>query len=132
MPGPIHQEVTIAASPARLYEAFLDATQFSAATGAPAEIDRAPGGAFSCFGGAITGRTVELVPNQRIVQAWRVVSWPEGAYSIVRFALSADGNGSRLVLDHAGFAEEEREHLDVGWPKQYWEPLRHYLASRDA
>ena len=48
----------------------------------PAEINREAGGAFSLFKGHIIGRNVELIPNQRIVQAWRVVTWPEGAYSI--------------------------------------------------
>jgi activator of HSP90 ATPase len=82
MPTAIHKEVDFKASPQRIYEALLDAKQFSAFSGAPAEIDRNPGGAFSCFGGVITGRSVELVPNKRIVQAWRVKMWPEGLYSM--------------------------------------------------
>ena len=85
MPKAIHKEVDFKASPQRVYEALLDGKQFSAFSGAPAEIDRNPGGAFSCFGGIITGLSVELVPNKRIVQAWRVKMWPEGLYSIVAF-----------------------------------------------
>src|SRR6266576_5820899 len=77
----IHQEIDFTASPQRLYEALLDAKQFAAFSGRPAEINRDAGGAFSLFDGHIIGRNVELVPNQRIVQAWRTVDWPEGAYS---------------------------------------------------
>jgi activator of HSP90 ATPase len=67
----IHQEVNFKASPARMYEALLDAKQFSEFTRDRAEIQRQPGGSFQLFGGRIVGRNIELVPNQRIVQAWR-------------------------------------------------------------
>jgi len=133
MSEPIHQEVDIAASPQGVYEALTDPKQFSAFTGAPAEIDRQAGGAFSCFGGIITGRNIELVPNKRIVQAWRVKIWPDGLYSIVSFELQPDGPRTRVVLTHDGFPPDMRAHLngegtDGGWHRQYWEPLRKYLS----
>jgi uncharacterized protein YndB with AHSA1/START domain len=71
MTNKIRQEVTFATSSQRVYETLTDAKQFSAFSGEPAEIDAKAGGAFSCFGGMITGRNVELKPGQRIVQAWR-------------------------------------------------------------
>jgi uncharacterized protein YndB with AHSA1/START domain len=72
MPNAIHQEVEFMVPPGRVYEALLDAKQFSQFSGgAPAEIDAREGGTFSCFGGMITGRNIELRGNQRIVQAWR-------------------------------------------------------------
>jgi activator of HSP90 ATPase len=40
---------------------------------------------FKCFGGQITGRIIELVPNRRIIQVWHVAMWPEGVYSVVKF-----------------------------------------------
>lgn len=128
----IHKEAFLNASPQRVYEALLDAKQFSAFSGAPAEIDRQEGAAFSCFGAFISGRLIELVPNRRIVQAWRVKMWPEGVYSIVTFELRADGSGTRLTLVHKGFPDEMRAHLngdtpDGGWNRQYLEPLERYL-----
>ncbi len=129
MSKPIHQEVVFQASPRRVYEALTDAKHFSAFSGgAPAEISREAGGPFSCFGGQITGRTIELVPNQRVVQAWRAGNWNDGIYSIARFELKGEGAETRLVFDHAGFPEEQRSHLEGGWPAMYWEPLRKYLA----
>jgi activator of HSP90 ATPase len=130
----IHQEITLKASPGRVYDVLLDSKRFSEFTGgAPAEINREAGGSFSCFGGVITGRTIELVPNRRIVQAWRVINWPEGIYSIVKFELQSQGSETRLVMDHIGFPDELRAHLngeerEGGWHRQYWEPLRKYLA----
>jgi activator of HSP90 ATPase len=83
MSNSIRQEVNIKASPQRVYDTLLDGKRFSEFTGAPAEIDAKSGGTFSCFGGVITGRNIELLPNERIVQAWRVAVWPDGHYSIV-------------------------------------------------
>ena len=126
----IHQEVTIDASPERVYQALTDAKQFTELSGgAAAEITPEAGGAFSAFGGMIEGRNVELVPNRRIVQEWRVANWEPGVYSLVRFELQPEGTGTRLVFDHSGFPEGEREHLASGWHQQYWEPLRRYLAA---
>jgi hypothetical protein len=66
----IRQEVVLEANPKRIYETLLDAKRFSEFTGgAPAAIASEAGGAFSSFNGMITGRNVELIPNQRIVQA---------------------------------------------------------------
>ena len=129
MSEPIHQVVVIRAAPQRVYDALLDASEFSAFTGgAPAKIHGQEGGAFSCFGGRITGRNVELKPARRIVQAWRAGNWPDGTYSIVRFEIEADGTGTKLTLDHAGFPPDNADHLESGWHKMYWEPLKNYLA----
>jgi len=126
---PIHQEVDFKASPQRVYKALLDSRQFSAFTGNPAQIHAEAGGAFSCFGGRVVGRNIEVIPNQRVVQAWRLTEWPEGVYSVARFELKAQGSGTRLIFDHVGFAAEDREHLDQGWHQMYWDPLRKYLGE---
>ena len=123
----IHQEIELSASPQKLYEALLDSKQFTEFSGRPAEINREVGGAFSLFKGHIIGRNVELVPDERIVQAWRVVTWPEGAYSIVRFELKPQGSGTHLVFDHIGFPEGLRDHLAEGWEENYWSLLKKYL-----
>jgi activator of HSP90 ATPase len=124
----IHQEVDFKAPPARLYEALLDSKQFSTFSGMPAEINREAGGKFSLFNGHIIGRNLELVPNQRVVQGWRVVTWEEGIYSIVRFELKAQGAGTHLVFDHTGFPEGKKEHLAEGWKQNYWEKLQKYFG----
>lgn len=124
----IHQEVKFEASPDRVYQALTDSAEFAALTGGAAEISREAGGAFSCFGGMITGRQIELVPNQRVVQAWRVGNWDEGFYSITRFELHPEGKGTKLIFDHTGYPEAEETHLASGWNAQYWERLKKHLS----
>lgn len=124
----LHYDVEFTATPQRIYELLLDSGQFAALTGLPAEIDAREGGAFSMFGGQIVGRNVELVPNLRIVQAWRPASWAPGIYSIVKFELAMQGSRARLMLDHTGFPEGLAEHLDRGWDEHYLKPMAKLLG----
>jgi activator of HSP90 ATPase len=137
----IHQEPVFKASRKRVYEALTDAKQFEKvvqlsaamksgmAPGAkPAEISREAGGAFSLFGGYVTGRQIELVPNEQIVQVWRAGGWDPGIYSIARFALVEQGTGTKIMFDHTGFPKGDAEHLAAGWKMNYWEPLERFLG----
>jgi len=125
----LHQEIELKAAPQRVYEILLDSKQFAAFTAMPAEIDPKPGGALSMFGGMIVGRNIELIPNQRIVQAWRSAGWDPGVYSVVKFDLKAGGPGTILVLDHSGFPQGAFDHLDPGWYTRYWDPLKKDLGK---
>lgn len=136
----IHQEIVFKASPKRIYDALTDAQQFQKVellsgamksldlTNKPAEISRESGGAFTIFGAYIVGRQIELVPNQRLVQAWREISWDPGVYSITKFELKEQGSGTKLIFDHTGFPVGAGEHLAAGWKSHYWEPLEKFLA----
>jgi activator of HSP90 ATPase len=124
----IEQSISIKASAAKVYDALTSADQFSKVTGAPAEIASEEGGAFLMFGGEINGRHLELKPGQRIVQAWRVTNmWPEGVYSVVRFDLAESDGETTLTLTHTGYPDNDTEHLEPGWHKMYWNPLKTYL-----
>jgi activator of HSP90 ATPase len=93
-----------------------------------AQISSETGGAFTIFGGHIVGRQIELVPNVRIVQAWRPVDWEPGIYSLARFDLAREGLGTRLVFAHSGFPKGQAEHLAQGWRANYWQPLETFLS----
>lgn len=138
----IRQEWVFQTSPKRVYEALTDAQQFdkvmrlsaamrAMATGTrPAEISRDAGGAFSIFGGYVTGLQIELVPVRRIVQVWRSQSWKPGDFSIAKFEIVEQGAGSKIVLEHRGFPDGTSQHLAVGWRENYMEPMQQYLNMR--
>jgi activator of HSP90 ATPase len=131
----IHQEISFNASPERLYKVLLSSSEFSASTkksfenftATSATIDPVAGGTFTLFDGHIIGRILELVPNQRIVEAWRVVDWPAGIYSIAKFELIPEGSGTKIIFDHVGFPQGLKEHLASGWQEHYWGALTKYL-----
>lgn len=124
----IHYEIDFTASPQRLYAAILDQKQFAVFSGMQAAIDPTAGGAFSMFGGMIVGRNIELVPNQRIVQAWRPTHWDAGIYSVVHFEFKPRAAETTLIFDHTGFPAGEYDSLDWGWHNHYWDPLKKFLA----
>lgn len=124
----IHYEIDFHPSPQRLYGTILDQKQFAAFSGMAATIDATPGGAFSQFGGQIVGRTIELVPNRRIVQAWRPTHWDPGIYSIAHFEFKPRAAETTLIFDHTGFPAGEYDHLDWGWNNHYWDPLKKFLV----
>ena len=138
----IHQEVSFSSSPKRIYETLMNADQFqkvilvSAAKTQvdvitkPAQIRPQAGGTFMIFGGYISGRHIELVANQRIVQAWHEKEWEQGVYSIARFELHEGGTGTKLIFDHTGFPAGAGDHLAIGWKINYWEPLKKYLGEK--
>ena len=126
----IHQEENFAVTPHRLYAVLTDEKEFAAATGAPAKIAAGEGGAFSLFGGAIVGRTIELVPDRRVVQAWRDSAWGPGVYSVAKFELNAAGQGTHLVFDQGGYPMSEHASLVSGWHSHYWEPMKKYFATK--
>ncbi|HEY1577983.1 MAG TPA: SRPBCC domain-containing protein [Terracidiphilus sp.] len=136
----IHQEPAFNASAKRVYDALTDTRQFdkvieiggsqkSTALGTePTKISSDVGGPFALFGGHIIGRHLELIPGRRLVQAWRVVDWEQGIYSIARFELKESGTGTKILFDHTGFPIGLAAHLADGWTRHYWEPLRTFLA----
>ena len=138
----IHQEVTFKASKKRIYDALTDEKQFEQVVhlsdamksrmppnAPPTRISTEPGGTFSTFGGLIVGMQIELVPNERIVQAWRPAYWKPGSYSLFKFALADADSGTTLTLDHRGFPDGDAQSLLNGWNKNYWEPLTKFLAQ---
>jgi len=131
----IHQSTYFKVPPAQVYRTLLSSVAFSACTkrsfdvfsASSAKIDSVAGGTFSLFDGHIIGRILELVPDQRIVEAWRVVDWPAGVYSIARFDLNAEGKGTRVIFEHVGFPGGLKEHLSVGWQQHYWDAMTKYF-----
>ena len=127
---PKHQEITFKCKSQRVFEALTNAGQFSELSGKPAEINPESGGNFSCFDGMISGLSIEIVPNKRLVLAWRVGNWEPGVYSIVKLELEETSDTeTKLVFDHTGFPEEHKAHLEKGWYENYWGPMKKYLEA---
>jgi activator of HSP90 ATPase len=136
----IHQEPTINAGRRRVYQALTETKQFDRLIAlsdaarsmpqkpAPTQITGRAGGEFALFGGYITGRFIELVPDDLIVQAWRAGDWGRGIFSIARFELSSEGASTRILFDHTGFPVGQAEHLAQGWYANYWRPLQGLLT----
>ncbi|HMD59860.1 MAG TPA: SRPBCC family protein [Opitutaceae bacterium] len=126
----IRHKVTIGAVPKKVYGALTNEKKHAKFTKAPASISRKVGGAFTCYGGHLTGINLELVPARRIVQSWRAKGWPAGVHSIVSFALSRKAGGkTTLTFTHVGVPDSEFKSINEGWRTFYWRPLKKHLEK---
>ena len=129
MSKPIHQTITFKASPHEVYEALMDSKKHAAFTGGKARISRLVGGAIMAYDDYITGKNIELIPDQKIVQDWRAVDWQEGWFSRVTFDFTATPEGTRLDFTHADVPEGTEEEFTQGWIDNYWEPLKVFFEK---
>jgi activator of HSP90 ATPase len=128
----IEQSVSFRATPAKLYELFMDSGKHSTATGMPAKVSRKVGGKWPAFGGMILGKNLVLIPNRRIVQAWRSSEWKNAdpdSILVVGFEKAAGGD-TTVQLVHVGVPSYDHQGVTQGWVKFYWDPWKAYLAKR--
>ena len=129
----VTQKVTVAATPAQAYAAFLDPRIHAEFTGAPATCSARVGGRFTAWDGYIFGVNRELVKDRRIVQDWQTTEWPEGAEpSRAEFSFTAVEGGTEIRLVHSNVPAEQADDYRQGWIDYYWEPLKAYFARHQA
>ncbi len=118
------------ANPARIYAAWLDSEQHSAMTGGASEIDPRAGGVYHAWDGYISGVTLELEPNRRIVQSWRTVEFPfDDPDSRLEIMLGAVEEGTRLTLKHSAIPAGQGDSYKSGWVDNYFEPMQRYFSQ---
>ncbi|MEP6648123.1 MAG: SRPBCC domain-containing protein [Saprospiraceae bacterium] len=125
----IHLERSYPTTPDAIYKLLINGAKFGDVTGIPGKGGGTEGAFFSIFGDFVTGRQIELVPNERISQAWRMMDWVPGQYSIVRFTFVQEGRHTRFVVDQAGHPEEFHEHISTNWEGFYFRPFEKYFGE---
>ena len=120
------------ASPHEVYELLMDANKFASLSGKKSEISRNIGGAVITYEGFAKAINIELIPDVKIVQAWKggISQWPKDHYSIVVYEFEPQAKGTRLQFTHIGVPDAGYSIIDAGWPNAYWEPMKKALAAR--
>jgi len=120
----------IPARPSEIYEAWLSSEGHAAMTGSAANVDGKVGGKFSAWDGYIFGTTLELTPNQRIVQAWRTSEFPDAAPdSHVEVLLEETAGGTKVTLIHSDMPEHQVDSYRQGWDDFYFKPMKTYFQK---
>lgn len=130
MPYTYRLTSVIPATPQEIYDAWLDSETHSEMTGADATMSDEVGAEVSAWNGDITGRNLELVPGERIVQSWRTSKFDdEHEDSIVTLTLEGTDEGTLLTLVHSNVPEDQKGYEEGGWESNYFEPMRLYFAG---
>ena len=131
MPYAFTLTTTIPASPQEIYEAWLDSAIHSQMTGGEASMSDETDAEVSAWDGYITGRNLELVPGERIVQTWRTTKFSdEHEDSQIVVTLQAVDDGTLLTLEHTNVPDEQKSYEQSGWETHYFDPMKKYFANR--
>ncbi len=114
-----------------LYQAWLDSKQHARFTGAGAKIKADVGGKFSAWDGYILGKTMELIPFQRIVQSWRTTDFPSGCDdSVIDITFQDMKSGSKMTIKHTRIPKGHGQEYKDGWKQFYFKPMKEYFSSK--
>jgi len=120
----------IPAKASDIYEAWLNSEGHTAITGSPAYVDGKAGGKFTAWDGYIFGTTLEVTPNQRIIQSWRTSEFPDDAPdSRVEVLFEEVPGGTKITLTHSDMPEDQVESYKQGWDDFYFKPMKQYFGK---
>jgi len=117
----------ISASPGEVYLALTTAATIQLWTGEEAIMSTEAGSAFSLWENSITGKNLEFVHNQKIVQEWDFEG--EEVASIVTMKLFADKSGTSLELRHTNIPDEAYDEMVEGWNLNYMLSLSEFFEE---
>ncbi|RUS21410.1 activator of Hsp90 ATPase [Endogone sp. FLAS-F59071] len=112
-----------------LYETLLDLGRVQAWSRGPAIIAREPGSKFELFGGNVTGELVEVVPDKKIIQKWRLKAWPKGHHSTVTFTFNELSESVNLYISQTEVPVGEKDQTQRNWTGYYWNPIKHVFGG---
>jgi uncharacterized protein YndB with AHSA1/START domain len=130
MPYTFTLTTTIPASPEDIYEAWLDSIGHSEMTGGEATMSDEVGAEVTAWDGYVSGRNLELIPGERIVQSWRTTEFgEEDEDSIITVLLQEIEGGTLLTLEHSNVPDEHKSYEEGGWRSNYFEPMIAYFSE---
>jgi uncharacterized protein YndB with AHSA1/START domain len=130
MPYTFTLTATIPASPEDIYQAWLDSIGHSEMTGGEATTSDEVGAEVSAWDGYISGRNLELVSGERIVQSWRTSEFgDEDEDSVITVVLQETEDGTLLTLEHSNVPDEHKSYEQGGWQSNYFEPMAAYFTE---
>ena len=122
---------TLPASAQEIYEAWLDSLAHTEMTGSEAIMSDEVGDEVAAWDGYISGRNLELVPGERIVQSWRTAEFSDAHEdSIITVTFEEVAGGTQLTLVHSKVPEEQKSYEEGGWQVHYFEPMKDYFGKR--
>lgn len=126
----IRQQFKINASVETVYRALTDPILIEQWSEAKALMNDYIGGRFSLFNGYIVGQNLEVKPNARISQNWRLKNWTD--LSHVQLELKRDGKGTIVDLLHDNIPDTDYVNVQQGWNRSYLGKLQRFFERRSA
>jgi len=122
----IKLEETMKCTGQELFNALTQRDMIQIFTGSEAKMAETAekGGEFTLLGGGITGKYLEIVPFTKIVQEWRLKSWPSGHFSRVEMIIKQTKEDTKITLTQTAIPVKEVQSTRMGWQRYYFEAMK--------
>jgi activator of HSP90 ATPase len=109
-----------------LYNALTRKDMLQIFTGGEAKMHEQAieGGSFELLGGNIIGKYIEVTPFTKIVQEWRLKSWPAGVSSHVTITIKQTKDDTKIIIKQKGVPAQEVESTKQGWHRYYFQAMK--------
>jgi uncharacterized protein YndB with AHSA1/START domain len=121
-------EFLIPAKPIQVMKLLTDAKLIRAWSGGEGKVEKKVGGEFDMFDRWVAGKVLEISDNE-LAYTWKTTDWAEDVKPTdVHYRLQADKEGTKVLLTHNGFPnEEEMESHKEGWTEHFFGPMEEYI-----
>ena len=111
-----------------LYNTLTSADRLAAFTRSPPTVFEGAqdGGKFALFGGNVSGSYAELDSPKKLVQKWRLQTWPEGHYSNleIKFDQNNEDQVTLMRVKWDGVPVGEEEVVKRNWEEFYVKSIK--------
>jgi len=107
----------INAEPSDVYAALTNSYTIELWSGYPALMSVVPGSEFSLWEGDITGKNLEFIENNKIVQEWFFGDQTEE--SIVTITITPERESSLVIVEQTNIPDDEFSNIAEGWREYY-------------
>lgn len=108
-----------------IYNTLTQKEMLQIFTGSAVKLNEAKKGeAFELLDGNIQGQFLELQPFSKIVQKWRLKSWPAAHFSVVTLEIEQGTEETTLTLTQKNVPSKEVEVTRQGWERYYWDAIK--------
>ncbi|KAF9921094.1 hypothetical protein FBU30_008902 [Linnemannia zychae] len=121
----LEESIEFQASAHDIYDVLLNQAKVQAWTrSSSSAVDAKVGGKFSLFDNSVTGEIKELVEDKKIVESWRLSTWPKGHYSTVTIDIIQNINSTLVNMKQEGVPIGEQDTTRENWNNYYWTEIK--------
>jgi len=118
------------AEPSEIYEAWLDSELHGKMTGGEANCGIQIGDSFTTWDGYISGKNIQLLENQKIIQSWRTSEFLENDEdSLLTIELKKIPQGTEISLIHTNIPSGQTQY-EKGWMDHYFTPMKSFFQKK--
>lgn len=125
-------EFILSGKPKRVMQLLTDPVLIRKWSGGDAIVENKPGGRIELFDGWVKGEILKTSDNE-LAYTWKISEWgDEVPATEVHYLLKEDKGGTKVILKHTGFPnEEEMRSHKAGWSDYFFDPMEDFILIID-